>query len=290
MRGELCVHVIGLPHSFRGESLEASLSALNLDVLRSDGVIYHSGNDEPTVVNQRLAQRTFGRSLTDPEVGCALAHMNVWRKLLDSDSEWALIVEDDAQVLNGAMLCDLIEGLQNRFLREATVILLYAENLVALRGRTRRVGRCDVVEAAFPPFTTTAYAINRAAAQDYVAHALPLSGPIDWPLRHHRKIRFYASVPVVFRPSENSMSTIGPRIERGRLRRLLNFFASLVLLNWLRDWASRPRAYARFDTYWRREVLRVVLPRLTPNFHYSTIYSEDGLLPLSRFGRSKGEL
>ena len=40
----------------------------------------------------------FTRELTKGEVGCFLSHRKCWERLLESDEQWALIMEDDIQI------------------------------------------------------------------------------------------------------------------------------------------------------------------------------------------------
>lgn len=42
--------------------------------------------------------RTIGRELYLGEVGCALSHMALWRRLVESEHQFALVLEDDALV------------------------------------------------------------------------------------------------------------------------------------------------------------------------------------------------
>ena len=42
----------------------------------------------------------FTRELTKGEVGCFLSHRKCWERLLESDKQWAMIMEDDIQISN----------------------------------------------------------------------------------------------------------------------------------------------------------------------------------------------
>ena len=42
----------------------------------------------------------FTRELTKGEVGCFLSHRKCWERLLESEEEWALIMEDDINISN----------------------------------------------------------------------------------------------------------------------------------------------------------------------------------------------
>lgn len=96
--------VINLDDSIeRMESVAAKLSALNISFERVSAVNGRSLTDmEFTNLVYPLdhfdSKVRFTRQLTRGEVGCFLSHIKCWQKLLASDEDWALIMEDDIQI------------------------------------------------------------------------------------------------------------------------------------------------------------------------------------------------
>jgi glycosyl transferase family 25 len=75
---------------------------LNLGELEKDG-IYNDG----------VAHEKFSRSLSMGEIGCSLSHLRLYKKMLDENIGLALVLEDDAMLVDGAreQLAALIERL-----------------------------------------------------------------------------------------------------------------------------------------------------------------------------------
>ncbi len=107
-------------------------------------------------------------------VGCALSHIACWKKAIDSNSPYFLIMEDDAVVPNGFV--DLMNAAfkahpeYNKF------------DLMILT----RVFKPKTLEIPEPLFTEAesfvlshCYIVSRRAAQLFYADALPISGHID---------------------------------------------------------------------------------------------------------------
>lgn len=57
-------------------------------------------------VDQYTPRRTSG-SLKLADYGCALAHRRAWQRVVDGAHEWVVILEDDAELVDGVNLTDL---------------------------------------------------------------------------------------------------------------------------------------------------------------------------------------
>lgn len=117
-------------------------------------------------------------------VGCALSHIGVWRKALESDSPYFLVMEDDAAVPNGFV------GLMNNMF--ATYPEYNKFDLMVLT----RIFRPKTLEVPAPLFVeadsfalTHCYIISKRAAQILLADALPISGHIDFYMSVLSKIK-----------------------------------------------------------------------------------------------------
>lgn len=45
----------------------------------------------------------FPREISSGEIGCYLSHLECWKKLVSSDDDWALVMEDDIQISERAL-------------------------------------------------------------------------------------------------------------------------------------------------------------------------------------------
>jgi len=100
-------------------------------------------------------------------IGCALSHISLWKQLLESDSNYYIIMEDDAQfdiqklepVLNDI---DIYLNDKNNL-----IISLMCIGPFCNIGSTEKIGNYTVVASLFP-LCTTAYIITKGAARHLI--------------------------------------------------------------------------------------------------------------------------
>lgn len=252
--------VIGLERNYRGAPLEQQLAALGIIAERSYGV---EGTFQGKIVqeytNEPAAAALFGRTLTKGEIGCALAHRVAYQRLLDSDAEWALVFEDDARVVHP----DELAAIFQRFdtlppYGSRAIFMLYGRQVTAHPGNGASLGNSRVHELIRPPMTTTAYFINRSAAQLILDSGLPLRNPADWPLGVAGRIKYAAAWPWPAVPEEVAVdSSIGQRDmgDRQGVAKVLNRLQALVGLKWI----SKHSYYRSLREYHEWEIRRRVV-------------------------------
>ena len=87
------VYLIGLKDNYRGAALEAQLRQAEISFIRSNGVSgLHKGMPLDHFADQVTAKRVFGAHLTAGEIGCALAHLQVYAMFEKSLAEWAFVL------------------------------------------------------------------------------------------------------------------------------------------------------------------------------------------------------
>ena len=138
------------------------------------------------------------RTMSPGEIGCALSHIALWRKLVASDHTYALILEDDCSFVN-------VKGGRDRFavaFARAWKVLPSDWGIFYLgfsdRGERRYIKQCECITQwrdpmnpeieLFSPeygYHTHAYMITKAAAQCLLDN-LPVSGPVDVWLADHQ--------------------------------------------------------------------------------------------------------
>ncbi len=168
----------------RWERMQALFRKLELDVVRLPAVDGRKMDSE-TLKNLRpkLSERHFWlKEMTPGEIGCYLSHLKAWKALLDTEEEWALVMEDDLFVRDNVkeFICDeswipegvdLIQMTAGKYpgeeLREKTV-----KETVGKNARLLKVLQWDNMG-------TVAYLINRKGAKTMVALSEKILGPVD---------------------------------------------------------------------------------------------------------------
>ena len=92
------VYVINLDNSLsRWEKISHDLEHLNASFERV-GAIYGKSIDWQAASDDRYCRSYMGRSIQPGEVGCFLSHVKALQKFVEDSEDFAIILEDDAQV------------------------------------------------------------------------------------------------------------------------------------------------------------------------------------------------
>ncbi len=126
-------------------------------------------------------RRMLGRSLSDGEVGCALSHALIYRKMVDEGTAAAYVLEDDAEPSEAfAQMVKQSVLPQDPQIEFAS---FFYQSLRVWRWADRRVGlgisACRPMEH---PWSNLAYYLTQAAACRLWDAAVPISGVADWPV------------------------------------------------------------------------------------------------------------
>lgn len=132
----------------------------------------------------------IGRKCEDGELGCALSHLNLYRRMMDEAVEVACMLEDD-------VVFD--ERFPEQLHRVEEFLRTEAPRVVMLSSR-KAIARKDwAIEPIQGDFGTFAYMLNLAAAKAVLTANFPVQRPADhwawW--RRHGKIELYRAIPVV---------------------------------------------------------------------------------------------
>ena len=121
-------------------------------------------------------ERRHGKHPTPCEIGCYLSHMAAIRRFLESDAQFALILEDDA--ILGDSLPGVLTGL-GQLAGHWNISLLYG-NYPGLPQRLDRIDRHHELVGFLARETgAVAYALDRKAARVYLDRLYPMSLPFD---------------------------------------------------------------------------------------------------------------
>lgn len=129
-----------------------------------------------------------GRIINSGEVGCVLSHRKCYENIIQTNKEFALILEDDISVvgdINSALTSDIIEIMNSN---KPRIIFLSGDYWYWKK---------NPIVSVFYAVGSYAYLINRAAADIIMNIKKPYNVADDWDLYKKKGIKFYAVHPYV---------------------------------------------------------------------------------------------
>ncbi len=223
------VFVISLPDCHdRRARVSAALDGLGLPFAFVDAVDGRRGlpPEYESQIDRPLAHE-LGRNLSDAEFACALSHINVYRRIVSRNIDYALVLEDDA-----VPEPDLARYLSGKHYQDASLEQLVCHNRMI--AYVRRSGaksvfggyRSSLRAPMMKVSGASGYVISRRAAKHFIENALPIACAADWPdcietLIAHRECRLIA--PSLVRHEDRGVSLIsqGGRKRNKERRRFL---------------------------------------------------------------------
>jgi glycosyl transferase family 25 len=123
---------------------------------------------------------THGRELAPGEIGCALSHLRLYRRMEDEGIDEALILEDDAVIHPDALAL-----LERRGDLPCAWEILLLNHMPDIGGRlnrwhSRRLGSYRIGRFSMPTYGTGGYLIRRSAARALLDRAYPIRAPADY--------------------------------------------------------------------------------------------------------------
>jgi hypothetical protein len=234
-----CIAVVVGDVPYRSASLEGTLAAGGLPIVRCPAVTPNASNDSHQC-DQDLCRVLYGRRLEGGEIGCVLVHREAIKAAISAGADWAIIFEDDAELvdLDVRQLC---RDLSDFPFNGAAVVPLFSTTGI---DKPLRHGRFR--QLALTPTHTVAYAINRQAM--HIAHSAPTSivSSADWP-PWSTKVRFFRWTQP-YQVKHPHQTTIAGRRSSDRQSRVVRLAAAVRLYHngSLADHFDRPRELFRW--------------------------------------------
>ncbi|KKB47564.1 MULTISPECIES: glycosyltransferase family 25 protein [Parabacteroides] len=151
------------------------------------------------------------------EVGCTLSHLECYKKLLASDQEFALIVEDDIGFKWNEPYDDILK-ISARYIRSKKPLVLLNFAFFDYMGKGISVKDNYKIYKTYKAASATIYFINRQAANMIVSAGPPFWVADDWSLFRRKGIRIDALYPSFVYHNDNSCSSIGSERKKRTLR------------------------------------------------------------------------
>lgn len=147
-----------------------------------------------------MFKQRYGKSASLPAAGCALSHINVYKSILESDIDYALILEDDA-ILSDDLKLDCVKPL---LFTDNPVAILLTSDFWYINSPVLNIDKRHTVFKAYDGYMTSGYLINKAAARLLLDKIYPVQYTADaWANFISFGIKLYGVVPhIVSFPDE----------------------------------------------------------------------------------------
>lgn len=168
------------------ERLQAATSALNEQNIYFERIsAYDARKVEPTSIaeyDEQKALSYMGRKLKGGELGCYFSHINCVKAFLQTDADYAIVLEDDMTPTENLKqkIDELLHKLDNQS--------WYLINIGALKRKIYsplfNIDTHEISQAHYFPMTTTGIIWNRAGAKAFLENCYPIYAPVDNFFRH----------------------------------------------------------------------------------------------------------
>lgn len=204
----LMVLLINLPRSAeRRACMERRLSSIGLVYETLPAVDGCARWDELKLsIDLPAFKRHVGRDVLAGEVGCYHSHLHAWQRLVDSEAQVLLVLEDD-MVFHDDFVDALHVALRGRAHWDMLKLAKIRAKQPVCQGLLGPY-RMNACIGAFTGFG--AYLLQREAAQRLLPRMLPIRAPIDRELEqvHRHDIRHFGLEPFPAHPQDEGQSTI----------------------------------------------------------------------------------
>lgn len=154
------------------------------------------------------------------EVGCTLSHYECYKRLLASDQEFALIVEDDVGFIGNGPFGNLLKNTV-RYVNDDKPVVLQLFSFFDYIGKGFPLTSGQKVYKTYKSTLATIYLINKQAARIIVSEGLPYWIADDWCLFRRKGICTMALYPsFAYHKDETLGSSIGWNERKKRVIRI----------------------------------------------------------------------
>lgn len=130
------------------------------------------------------------------EIGCTLSHRECYRKLLESEEEFALILEDDVTFLYPEDVGTILKDILNEYKDDKPYFITLAMHLLYYPKKYRKLGKYTFL-GIYKAYGTCAYLINRRAAECLLSPSRPFIVADDFPFIRQRGIQIKGIYPTL---------------------------------------------------------------------------------------------
>jgi hypothetical protein len=238
------VYVISMPNSPRVNVIKSQLTELRIDFMIQEAIDGSKLSEESIneLVDLKSCDARLGFRISKNLIGSGLSHRAVHKRAFDSNSDWALILEEDVSItnFNKEIIFSIIVNLDN----SPTVVQLFTR-------ASRMMRRSSVVELSSSVVMydfynrivgcgAQAYLINRKALKLALA-SKKLNGAPDWP-PWSQDCKFLGIYPWLFHETAEGSTVPLPKIHKYTyLLRRLTELTGLHYIYYRKEYGSLKR-------------------------------------------------
>ena len=155
------------------------------------------------------AESKWYRELTNGEVACYLSHRKAWRKAIDAEVDYLIVLEDDL-VIDGPLKKITDEIIEADMSWDMVKLFETRKSRRELRSLESGV---KIVDTPTMPIATTGYIVKVSSLSRLLESTMQFSRPIDVELKSYWELnlRIYSIYPPPIKIFEDNDSTIGVR-------------------------------------------------------------------------------
>ena len=240
MKPNIIVYVINLDGSDeRLKNVTATLHKQNINFVRFpafDGrVSLPTSHPE---YQESLALKYMGRKLTGGEIGCYFSHLKCAKAFLQTEYDFAVVLEDDMQPTENfsTKIYELIEQLKTK----SWYVINIGANKSKIFTPLFKVQQHEVYHAHYFPMTTTGIIWSKKGAQAFAREGLPIYAPVD---NFFRDWLTKSNLGIAVYPPLVSARDIASDIDQQSVRNNYGRTANYGFLKQKRLWRDKIRAF-----------------------------------------------
>lgn len=212
LNSQFLVQIISTKDNIRSKNLNSKLTEMGLRFAISSGVVPNEMDFRAGLIHSAFLSKLFcQRNMSIGEVGCAVAHKNALTNFLDSNHEFGIIFEDDAEIIADFNFDIMIKLLDSNI--PITIALGWIPGFAIAKNPLDLLSE-EPIELMTSPTCAFAYAINRSAAKLMINSQGKIIDLADWPIYTLNKVKFFSihpHAPWVTANHDPKFSTIGER-------------------------------------------------------------------------------
>ncbi len=241
MSNYIPIFVINLPQSTdRKAFMQAQCETIGVEPTFIDAV---NGKDLTDIeihqyCDQEKAKQLFGRELLLGEIGCALSHKKIYKKMVDDNIQLAVVLEDDARIeYNFAkVISDICQSSTHWDL----VLLGHHKNIVKNLSSPLSIWDINPISSEYKlcrlvnfGFGTYGYIVTLKGAKKLLAELTTIYKPIDHYIPDSCVLNVYALHPVVVsvNPEFDTLIDSGKVRQKDNDRLLVMFLEKLGIFD-----------------------------------------------------------
>lgn len=189
----------------RWEYISNQIAKFNLDCERAEGIDIStlSQSELDKYYSFENNKKMYPRVLSKGEIGCYIAHIKCWEKLIEENLDFAIILEDD--IFIDDKFPSALEFLLNN-LDKWNFIRLQVEHKSRFLYQQENFGDFSILELIRTSGSTWGYALNGQTAQKLISKILPFGITADTNMHIYHKYGITVKTlvpPIVFIRANN---------------------------------------------------------------------------------------